>query len=329
MIVYDRFSRLGAEPVFRERHVAQFARIGEEGPARGVARLVRDEPGQARVVQREDLILRRLHVEQLLHVAQLVGHLGGEVVGLRPVFVDVVSLPTETVHDVRRRLRQTEVPRRIQRRRRGHPAVMIDGALAEHLEVLRRPLAWRGGVVPRIDHAHAFDRLLGDAVDHHRLRQASRFQNRRRDVDHMVELIADATGVLDARRPGHGHAVAGATEIGCDLLGPFEGRVPGPGPAHRVVGIGLVGAPGVVELHVLFDRRVHGIRNGELVVETVERAFRARAVVAADVDDECIVEFASVRNGLDHATDFGVGISEVRRIDVGLPDVELLRLGRQ
>jgi len=88
--VYDRFSRLGAEPVFRERHVAQFARIGEEGPARRVARLVRDKPGQAGVVQREDLVLRRLHVEQLLHVAQLVGHLGGEVVGLRPVFVDVV-----------------------------------------------------------------------------------------------------------------------------------------------------------------------------------------------------------------------------------------------
>ena len=77
----------------RERHVGQLARIGEHGPAGGVARLRADEPGEGAVVEREDLVFRRLHGEQLLHVAQLVRHLGREVVGLRPVLVEVVELP--------------------------------------------------------------------------------------------------------------------------------------------------------------------------------------------------------------------------------------------
>ena len=141
--------------------------------------------------------------------------------------------------------------------------------------------------------------------------------------------MADAAGVLDPRRPGHGHAVAGAAEVRGHLLGPLIRRVPGPGPAHRVVRVGLVGAPDVVELHVLFDRRVDAIRNGELVVQAVQRAFGARAVVAADVDDQRIVELAGVLDRLDHAADLVVGIGEIRRIDIGLADVELLRLGRE
>ena len=86
-----------------------------------------------------------------------------------------------------------------------------------------------------------------------RLREAGRLEDRRHDVDHVVELVADAARVLDARGPGHGHAVARAAEMRGHLLGPLIRRVPGPGPAHRVVRVGLVGAPGVVELHVLFD----------------------------------------------------------------------------
>ena len=52
------------------------------------------------------------------------------------------------------------------------------------------------GLVPRVSHAHAFDRFLRDAVDRLRRLDASGFEDRRHDVDHVVELRADA-----ARRP--------------------------------------------------------------------------------------------------------------------------------
>ena len=61
----------------------------------------------------------------------------------------------------------------------------------------------------------------------------------------------------------------------------------------------------------------------------IERAFGARAVVAADVDDQRVVELAHVLDGLDDAADLVVGVGEVGGVDVGLPDEHLLLVGRQ
>ena len=165
-------------------------------------------------------------------------------------------------------------------------------------------------------------------LTHHWLRKTGRLENRRNDVDDVVELIANAAGVLDAHGPGHGHAVASAAEMRGHLLGPLIGRIPGPRPAHRVMRVGLVGTPDVVELHVLFHGRVHGVGNSELVEQAVQRALGARAVVAADVDHERVVELADVLDRLDHTADLMVGVRQIRRVDLGLADVELLCLGR-
>ncbi len=45
------------------------------------------------------------------------------------------------------------------------PALVVDAAVAEHFEVLRLVLLGRFGVVERIRHADAFDRMLLDSVD--------------------------------------------------------------------------------------------------------------------------------------------------------------------
>ena len=68
-------------------------------------------------------------------------------------------------------------------------------------------------LVEGVGHAHAFNRLLLDAVDHFRRRNAGGFEERRHDVDHMMELRADAAGILDAVRPGNRHALAGAAKM--------------------------------------------------------------------------------------------------------------------
>ena len=67
-------------------------------------------------------------------------------------------------------------------------------------------------LVEGVGKAYALDRLLPDAVDHDRRSNACSFQNRRHDVDHMVELPANAALVGDARRPGDRHAVARAAK---------------------------------------------------------------------------------------------------------------------
>ncbi len=125
----------------------------------------------------------------------------------------------------------------------GEPAVGVDGAVAEHLEVLRRVALRRLRVVERVDHAHALDRRLHGAVDALRLGQTGSLEHRRGDVDDVGELRAHPALVLDPLRPAHDHAIAGAAEVGRHLLRPRERRVAGDRPAGRHVRIGASGRP--------------------------------------------------------------------------------------
>ena len=81
-------------------------------------------------------------------------------------------------------------------RNRG-PALVVDAAVACHLEVLRLMLLGRLGVVERVGHADAFDWTLLDSVDKNWLGQAGQLKNGRGNVDHMMELCADLTFRLD------------------------------------------------------------------------------------------------------------------------------------
>ncbi len=212
--------------------------------------------------------------------------------------------------------------------RRRHPAFVIDGAVAEHLEVLGGVPGGRVGLglVPGVHHAHAFDGPLFDAVDRIGRRYAGGFEDGRHDIDDMVELVADAAHVLDVAGPGHGHALGRPAEMRRDLLGPLKRRVEGPGPAGRMVREGPFRSPELVPEKLILDRHGNAIEGGELVRGAVEHAFGARAVVAADVDDQGVVQFAEVFDGLDDPADLVVGVGEVGPVDVGLLDEELLLL---
>ena len=168
-------------------------------------------------------------------------------------------------------------------------------AVGEHLEILRVALRRCVGIrlVERVGHAHAFDRLLLDAIDRLRRLDARGFEDRRHDVDHVMELGADTAGVLDMAGPRNGHALPGPAEVRRHLLGPLERRIKCPRPRHRHMRVGLVGSPVLVMQHQLGSpggsecrcRRSSGW-------SALQGAFGAGAVVAADVDDQRVVEFA-------------------------------------
>ncbi len=112
----------------------------------------------------------------------------GEVVRLRPVGVGVVELP-DVVVEGRHDGVDAGLPRRAVLGHRG-PALVVDAAVAEHLEVLRLVALGGVGVVEAVGHADALDRLLLHPVDHHRRRQPGHLEHRRGDVDDVVELRA-------------------------------------------------------------------------------------------------------------------------------------------
>jgi hypothetical protein len=99
--------------------------------------------------------------------------------------------------------------------------LVVDPAVAEHLEVLGLVPFRRVGVVEAVGHAHALDRLLLHAVDRHRVGQPGHLQDGRGDVDDVVELRADLALGLDPAWPVDDGAVAGPAPVGGDLLGPL------------------------------------------------------------------------------------------------------------
>ena len=172
------------------------------------------------------------------------------------------------------------------------PSLVVDAAVAEHLEVLRFVPVRRFGVVEGVHHAEAFERRLLDAVDDCRMGESGGFEDRRRDVDHMMELAADLAFGLDAVRPMDDRAVPRAAPVRRDLLGPLVGRVHRVSPAHRVVVVGVRAAE-LVDLRLQeLGRleRAHAVQRGHLVEAAVGRAFGRGAVVADDQIDQRVVE---------------------------------------
>ena len=83
-----------------------------------------------------------------------------------------------------------------------------------------------------------------------------------------------------------------------------------------------VRSPERIPEELILHRYLNAIEEGEFVRRAVQHAFRARAIVAADINDEGVVELAQILHGLDDAADLVVGVSQIRAIDVHLSGEE-------
>ncbi len=284
---------------------------------------------------RRDLILFRVLPEQALQLTELLGVLGGDVGGLREVVVKIVEFPPVLIWiplsrgEFGERL-GIKLPRNPVQAGARHPAVLVHGTVAEHLEILLRVPFLRARVGERVAKARPVHRHLGDAVNLARLGNASRLQDGRGDIDDVRELAAQAALVLDRGGPGDNHRVPGATQMRGDLLAPLERRVAGPGPGAGEMGLHDRPAPGVnaaveVDEHQLLLR---GQWNTGDRRQLVERAglgsLHARSVIAPDVKDQRVVALADLFERLDDASDLVIGVFLEARIDLHLASVEFL-----
>ncbi len=245
--------------------------------------------------------------------------------GLAVVDVAVVQLPQVVVE--RRHLAADHHPRRLVL---GHrtPPLVVDAAIAEHLEVLQVVTLRRRRLVERVEHAGALDRRLLHAIDHRRFGEPCRFEDGRREVDDVGELRAQPTLLLDPVGPVHDGAVAGAAPVRGDLLGPLERGVHRPRPTDRVVVVRARRA----ELVHLGDHELRGLQGGHpvevghLVERPVERALGGGAVVADDVVDDRVVEDLEVLEGVDQPADVVIGVLQEPGVHLHLPGQHRLQL---
>ena len=145
--------------------------------------------------QRQHLVPLGLLPEQLLELFDLVGVLGGKVVGLGEVVGEVVQLGGTGIRvpDARRVRRERfggEHPRDALGLHREPPAVLVHAAVADGLEVLLGAVFGRAGIGERRGERGAVHRFLFDSVDSLGLRDAGDVEDRGRHVDDVGELGA-------------------------------------------------------------------------------------------------------------------------------------------
>ena len=195
-------------------------------------------------VDRQHLVLARFGIPAADHFDQLVAMLNSQVVGFGIVLVDVVQLPVVRI-DIDEHLvinRAAESPAlfgglgeaRPRPRADRPPAVVVDGTVTEHLEVLGVVVAGCGLIVESVGEAHPVDRRLAHAADALRRFNAQRFQDRRDEIDDVRILRAHLATRLDALGPRDDARVGGAAPVRLALPA-AEGRIAGVGPAPRVV----------------------------------------------------------------------------------------------
>ena len=103
--------------------------------AAGHRRAWRHHAGRDRGIQRQHLIFRELGEHQVPHLAQLCRIGLGNIAVLRPVMPDIVQLELVRAGRIGDRLAE-QVPRRTDRHRAQHPAVVVQALHAHHLEIL-------------------------------------------------------------------------------------------------------------------------------------------------------------------------------------------------
>ena len=209
------------------------------------------------------------------------------------------------------------------------PPLVIDAAIAEHLEILHVVRLGRLRIGEGRRHADAFERRLRDAVDHRRLGKPGDLENGPGHVDHVMELRPDLALALDAVRPVHDRPVARAAPVRRDLLGPLVRRAQRVRPADGVVVVRL-GRAEIVDLAQQEFRRLdarHAVQRRHLIEAAVERAFGRRTVVADDEVDERVVEDLEIFERVDQPADMVVGLFQEAGVDLHLPREHRLQFG--
>src|SRR5882724_11585585 len=176
------------------------------------------------------MILDRLLREEVLKLLQLSGILRGEIVGLAEVLGYMVEFP-RVLGERRKRHHQ---PRNRMARAR-HPAIVIDAAIAKHLEILSRVCLLGFRIIEGVNHRSSIERPLHRSVDALWKRQTRGFQYGRRDVGYVSELGANFSIGFNSRRPMDHDSVSSAAVMRSDLLGPLKRRIARPCPTNGIM----------------------------------------------------------------------------------------------
>src|SRR5208337_5604894 len=116
-------------------------------------------------------------------------------------------------------------------------------------------------------------------------------------------LRAQAALVVDADGPEHNQGIAGPAKMGANAFAPLEGSVSSPGPTHRIMRRGRWSAEFIEDFQHVCGGLGHAVDLCHGVRGAVKPAFKARAVVSGNENDERVVQLSGFAKRFDDASD--------------------------
>src|SRR6266536_3232075 len=190
----------------------------------------------------------------------------------------------------------------------GDPAIVIDAAITKHFEILSGVRLLSLGIVEGINHRGPIKRPLRCPVHALGERQAGGLQYSRGNIRDMSELGADFSLGFNPRWPMYNYTVRSSAVVRCDLLGPLERSVARPRPANRIMREGARVAPIVQMRHIDFGNANDSIQRHHLVIGAFRSTFCAGSVVAHDVNEQSVVEYAHLLYGINKSSHLFIGV---------------------
>ena len=236
----------------------------------------------------QDIVFCRLDPEQVLKLPQFGWKPGCEVMCLRKVLVQVVQLPLGSFQ-----IELTLFGHPGQNlERTGPPAVVINRAISQYLEILLGMAIRYRRIVEGIDHRRAINRPLRCAVHARRHFQTGGFKDRRRDIDRVVKLAAQTSLVLDPLGPCNHQGVAHASEVGSDALDPLKRCIHCPTPTCREIVVVLWPSDFVYFLEHRLNRLRHIVEERHAVHVTLQSSLATCTVIPNRVNNQRVVILA-------------------------------------
>src|SRR6266853_6924123 len=190
----------------------------------------------------------------------------------------------------------------------GDPAIVIDTAITKHFEILSRVRFPGLRIVERINHRGPIKRPLRCSVYVLGERQAGGLQYSRGNIRDMSELGADFSPGFNPCWPMYNYTVRSSAVVRCDLLGPLERSVASPRPANRIMREGARVAPILQMRHVDLGGVDDSIQRHHLVIGAFRSTFCAGSVVAHNVNEQGVVQYAHLLKGIHQSSYLFIGV---------------------
>src|SRR5438093_5339515 len=189
-----------------------------------------------------------------------------------------------------------------------YPAIMVNGAITKHLEVLRCMTVFSFGIIEGINHRRPVERKLLGTVHHLWKRQTYGFKYSRCNIYHVTKLRPDLSFGFDSFWPMHHHSIAGASPVRSNLLGPLERSIQRMRPANGIVRESIRTSPVIYVIHHLRRITNNAVQCHHLVIGSFRSSFGTGSVIAYNVNAQGFIQLAHVARSLNQSADSLIGL---------------------